>query len=33
VLRHRQMQTTAIYAKVDVEALRSVARAWPGGGS
>lgn len=30
VLRHRQTQTTAIYAKVDVETLRSVARAWPG---
>ena len=33
VLRHRQTQTTAIYAKVDVETLRSVARVWPGGGS
>jgi len=33
VLRHRQTQTTAIYAKVDVETLRSVARAWPGGRS
>ena len=33
VLRHQQTQTTAIYAKVDVETLRSVARAWPGGGS
>jgi integrase/recombinase XerD len=33
VLRHRQTQTTAIYAKVDVETLRLVARAWPGGGS
>ena len=30
VLRHRQTQTTAIYAKVDVETLRSVARPWPG---
>jgi integrase/recombinase XerD len=30
VLRHRQTQTTAIYAKVDVETLRSVARVWPG---
>jgi site-specific recombinase XerD len=30
VLRHRQMLTTAIYAKVDREALRSIARAWPG---
>jgi integrase/recombinase XerD len=33
VLRHRQTQTTAIYAKVDVETLRLVARAWPGAGS
>ncbi len=33
VLRHRQTQTTAIYAKVDVETLRSVVRAWPGGAS
>lgn len=33
VLRHRRTQTTAIYAKVDVETLRLVARAWPGGGS
>jgi integrase/recombinase XerD len=31
VLRHRDLATTAIYAKVDREALRSVARAWPGG--
>jgi site-specific recombinase XerD len=30
VLRHRQTQTTAIYAKVDIETLRSVARPWPG---
>jgi site-specific recombinase XerD len=29
-LRHRQTQTTAIYAKVDVETLRLVARPWPG---
>jgi integrase/recombinase XerD len=28
VLRHRRLQSTAIYAKVDHEALRSVARAW-----
>lgn len=30
VLRHRQMLTTTIYAKVDREALRSIARIWPG---
>ena len=30
VLRHRRTQTTAIYTKVDVETLRSVARPWPG---
>jgi integrase/recombinase XerD len=30
VLRHRQTQTTAIYAKVDIETLRAVARPWPG---
>lgn len=34
VLRHRSQTTTAIYAKVSFEALRSVARPWPvvGGG-
>ncbi len=31
VLRHRSVQTTAIYAKVDRDALRPLARAWPGG--
>jgi integrase/recombinase XerD len=31
VLRHRHALTTAIYAKVDVEALRSLARQWPAG--
>ncbi len=31
LLRHRQVQTTAIYAKVDREALRAIARPWPGG--
>lgn len=31
VLRHRCALTTAIYAKVDREALRSIARPWPGG--
>ena len=31
VLRHRSPQTTSIYAKVDLEALRTLAIAWPGG--
>lgn len=31
VLRHRRLQTTAIYAKVDREGLRSLACPWPGG--
>jgi integrase/recombinase XerD len=30
VLRHRHALTTAIYAKVDTEALRPLARPWPG---
>jgi integrase/recombinase XerD len=30
VLRHRHMSTTAIYAKLDREALREIARPWPG---
>jgi site-specific recombinase XerD len=30
VLRHRQALTTAIYAKVDRDALRQLARPWPG---
>jgi site-specific recombinase XerD len=29
-LRHRSLDTTAIYAKVDRVSLRTVARAWPG---
>ncbi len=29
VLRHRSLDTTAIYAKVDVAALRAIAPAWP----
>lgn len=29
VLRHRQVLTTAIYAKVDRDALRALARPWP----
>ncbi len=32
VLRHRRMLTTAIYAKVDHEALRTIARPWLGSG-
>lgn len=30
VLRHRRPQSTSIYARVDVEALRTIAFAWPG---
>jgi site-specific recombinase XerD len=30
LLRHRHPDTTALYAKVDFEALRSVAQPWPG---
>jgi integrase/recombinase XerD len=33
VLRHRSLLTTAIYAKVDFNALRTIARVWPGGES
>jgi site-specific recombinase XerD len=29
VLRHRSVETTSIYAKVDVAALRRIARPWP----
>jgi len=32
VLRHRSPETTKIYTKVDVEALRTLALPWPGGG-
>ena len=31
VLRHRQLKTTAIYAKVDRGSLRALALPWPGG--
>jgi site-specific recombinase XerD len=30
LLRHGNTITTAIYAKVDRDALRSIARPWPG---
>jgi hypothetical protein len=30
VLRHRDLATTATYAKVDLVSLRTVARPWPG---
>jgi site-specific recombinase XerD len=29
VLRHRSIDTTQLYAKVEFEALRGVARPWP----
>ena len=31
VLRHQSPQTTSIYARVDIGALRSLAMPWPGG--
>lgn len=31
VLRHRSVETTAHYAKVDIPALRQIAQPWPGG--
>jgi hypothetical protein len=30
ILRHRFPQSTEVYAKVDVEALRQLAQPWPG---
>ena len=32
VLRHRDLATTSVYAKVDRAALRALARPWPGTG-
>jgi integrase/recombinase XerD len=29
ILRHRSMETTQIYAKVDIPALRKIAQPWP----
>jgi site-specific recombinase XerD len=31
VLRHRQLETTANYARVNVDRLRALAMPWPGG--
>jgi integrase/recombinase XerD len=33
LLRHRRALTTAIYAKVDRDRLRTIARPWPGEGA
>lgn len=30
VLRHRDLATTAVYAKVDIDNLRRLAQPWPG---
>jgi site-specific recombinase XerD len=31
ILRHRSLDTTAIYAKVDLPGLAAIAQPWPGG--
>jgi site-specific recombinase XerD len=31
ILRHRDLSTTQIYAKVDLQALRTIVQPWPGG--
>ena len=33
VLRHRSLRTTAVYAKIDVASLQTVAQPWPGDGA
>jgi hypothetical protein len=33
VLRHRSIDMTAYYAKVDIVLLRSIAQPWPGANS